>query len=209
MINSIIFDFDGVIHDTITIGYNINKIRDPNLTLDGYKDFFNGNLFANFNKQGEKKEKQVLDEFYELQEKEFENLRIEEGIKEELLKLNSRFNLFIVTSNKEITLKKYFENNNLTFIFKEILGLETHKSKEEKFKILINKYKMNKQNSIFITDTLGDILEANRMNLNTIAVDFGFHERKRLEKGNPIKIVSTFREILPSIEEISKIAQVN
>ena len=72
-----------------------------------------------------------------------------------------------------------------------------------KFQHLFEKYNLNKDNVLFITDTLGDILAANKIGIKTIAVDFGFHERERLEKGNPLRIVSQFEDLLPSVEEFS------
>ena len=45
MINAVIFDFDGVIHDTPKLAYSINNKIDPGLTFEEYKDYFNGNLY--------------------------------------------------------------------------------------------------------------------------------------------------------------------
>jgi len=39
-----------------------------------------------------------------------------------------------------------------------------------------------------------------KVNVKTIAVDFGFHDRKRLEKGHPFKIVSNFKEMKETID---------
>ncbi len=197
MIKTIIFDFDGVIHDTFELAYNINKQIDNSLTSDEYKDFFNGNIYDN-----KKVTKDAADRFFKLQNEEFEKLRINKEIKKELLKLKERFDLFIITSNMESTLKNYFENNGIMHIFKEVLGIETSHLKVEKFKYLINKYHLNKDNCIFVTDTLGDILEANKVDLNTIAVDYGFHGRKRLAKGNPIKIISDFGDLAVEIDNL-------
>jgi len=77
-----------------------------------------------------------------------------------------------------------------------------NKSKVEKFKYLFKKYKLKPEDCIFITDTLGDILEGNKVGVRTIAVDFGFHKRDRLEKGKPFKIVSSFDEILKVIGDM-------
>jgi len=199
MIKAIIFDFDGVIHDTLKIAHEVNnKINTP-LTLEGYKELFEGNLYKKL-----KTNKEMQEKFFELQSKAFATLKIEENIRSELLKLKKKYDLFIVTSNQEKTLKAYFENNNLHTLFKQILGFESHTSKEEKFKMLLEKHKLSKDNCLFVTDTLGDILEAKKMGIRTIAVDFGFHDRARLEKGNPAKIVSKFEDILPAIEELSK-----
>ena len=191
MIKTVIFDFDGVIHDTMELAYNINdRISSKGISLDEYKDYFNGNLYSS-----KKMDHSKRDEFFKLQDEEFRLLKIEEKIKEELLKLKSKYDLHIITSNKESTLKTYFHNNNLHDLFTEILGIETHKSKEEKFNILLDKYNLKKEECIFVTDTLGAILEANAVGIKSIAVTFGFHERERLEKGNPWKIIDEFEEI--------------
>ena len=42
-----------------------------------------------------------------------------------------------------------------------------------------------------------------RSSLPDPAVDFGFHERERLERDNPFKIISDFDELIPAIESIS------
>ncbi|MFA6105218.1 MAG: HAD hydrolase-like protein [Patescibacteria group bacterium] len=193
MLKSIIFDFDGVIHDTFDLVYPISQ-QIHGFTVEEYKDMFNGNLYLH-----EKINEQNSKEFIDLSVKAFKDLQIEKHIREELLKIKNKFELFIVSSNSELILNEYFENNNIIHIFKKVLGVETHRSKIEKFNALKNEYGIAKHNSIFVTDTLGDILEANKAGLNTIAVDFGFHDRTRLEKGNPLKIISDFRELLPEI----------
>jgi len=83
--------------------------------------------------------------------------------------------------------------------FTEVLGVDFHKSKVEKFKYLFQKYDLKPEEILFVTDTLGDILEANKVHVRTIAVDFGFHDRERLEKGKPFKIISGFTEMLEVI----------
>jgi phosphoglycolate phosphatase len=76
-----------------------------------------------------------------------------------------------------------------------VLGVETHKSKEVKFGIIFEETGLLKDECVFVTDTLGDILEANKVGVRTIAVTFGYHDEKRLAKGNPSVLVSDFKEI--------------
>lgn len=197
MIKAIIFDFDGVIHDTLELAYRINKKINKNISLAKYKDFFNGNIY-----QHKKITPGNIKKFFKLQNREFKKLIIRQEIKEKLLEIKKSYDLFIVSSNMEVALNNYFENNNISHIFKEVLGLESHKSKIEKFKLLMEKYGLNQENCLFVTDTLGDILEANQIGLKTIAVDFGFHERARLEQGRPLKIISDFRELSMEIKNL-------
>ncbi len=199
---AIIFDFDGVIHDTYEMAYQIDReASGGNLTREQHRDFFDGKIFEKV-VIDEEKEKAESDKFYELQKEAFKYLKIDENIKNNLEKLFKDYNLFIVSSNWEETLNDYFQSNNFTHIFKEILGAETHRSKVEKFKYLFEKYTLVADDCIFVTDTLGDILEGNKVGVKTIAVDFGFHKRDRLEKGKPFKIVSSFDEVVATIKNL-------
>lgn len=194
---SIIFDFDGVIHDTFDLAYEVNqKVLGKDITKDEYRDFFSGNIFERVEINKENSEK-----FFELQNEAFQYLKIEDNIKNNLEKLAEKYPLFIVSSNQEGALETYFKNNNFMHIFKEVLGAETHKSKVEKFKYLFEKYKLLADECVFVTDTLGDILEGKKVGLRSIAVDYGFHDRDRLEKGEPFKIVSSFDEVMETIRE--------
>ena len=74
--------------------------------------------------------------------------------------------------------------------------LWTYKSKIHKFNYLFNKYDFSPKESIFITDTLWDIIEANEVWIKSIAVEFWYHEKERLDKWNPYKMISSFDELL-------------
>ena len=71
-----------------------------------------------------------------------------------------------------------------------------------KFRKVLSDFGFKEKECIFVTDTLGDILEANEVEIPTIAVDFGYHERERLEKGKPTKIISNFEELLEIVKNI-------
>jgi len=195
---AIIFDFDGVIHDTFELAYKVNvEVFGDRFSEEDYRSLFDGNIYdkAEITEENSRK-------FFELQNDSFKSLKIEENVKENLVKLADKYLLFIISSNQEETLKTYFQNNNFTHVFKEILGSETHKSKVEKFKILFDKYGFGPNDCVFVTDTLGDIIEGNKVGVKTVGVDFGFHERERLERANPFRIVSSFDEIVEVIDEL-------
>lgn len=42
---AIIFDFDGIIHDTFELAYEIHKQFNPENTREKYRSYFDGNLF--------------------------------------------------------------------------------------------------------------------------------------------------------------------
>lgn len=192
-VKAIIFDFDGVIHDSFKFHQvKIHDFSGISLTDEEYKSLHDGNFFENTdNKVKNISWNNYRDFVYD----DMISLEIDHTIKDELIKLSNKFDLYIVSSGGKNNIKGYLEKNGVLNCFKKILGMESNTTKVDKFKTLFNYYDLTSENSIFITDTLGDILEANLVNLKSIGVDYGFHDRERLLKGNPIAIISSFEEI--------------
>lgn len=188
---AIIFDFDGVICDSFEISYKISKeFFGDDFTEENLRELLDGNVFQN-----PKITKQAAEKLFKAYNEKLKYFEMEKVVKESLEKLAEKYSLFVISSNQEESIKTYFQNNNCTHIFKEILGAETHQSKVAKFQHLFEKYQLKAEDCVFVTDTLGDILEGKEVGVEVIAVDFGFHGRDRLEKGEPFKIVSSFDEI--------------
>jgi len=196
MIKAVLFDFDGVIHNTFDRVFAINQQIKPSITVEEYLGYLDGNIYANMNIT---KEKSTM--FAKLQNETFLGMMIKQEIKEELIQLQQKHSLFIVSSASETFLKRYCQDNKLDF-FQEVLGQDTHRSKEVKFNWLMEKYGLKKEECIFVTDTLGDLKEANNVGIKSIAVDFGYHNRERLEMGNPLSIVSEFSEIRQIVDKL-------
>ena len=197
MIKAVIFDFDGVIADTYDLGRRIVKEIGHDVSEEDFKAHHDGNVFEKpkipFTDETAKKYFEVYNENITNQ-KSFFTL-------DELKNLNLNHELFIISSNDERAIINFLSDKKITS-FKEILGVTFHKSKVYKFQHVMKKYGLRKEECILITDTVGDILEANHAGIKSIAVDFGFHERERLEKGNPFRIVSNFKEMKEVIEEL-------
>ncbi len=111
--------------------------------------------------------KEEINLFWEKWKKVLLNEKIEEKAKT-FLENNLDKNFFIISSNSEDILNK----------------------------ILKNEEKINLEESIFITDSLGDLRESSEFpELKKIAVTFGVHDRERLEKGKPDFIIDDWDEI--------------
>jgi phosphoglycolate phosphatase-like HAD superfamily hydrolase len=68
------------------------------------------------------------------------------------------------------------------------MGNDVHKSKVEKIKMVFQKYGICNNDCVFITDTLGDMREATKMNVGSIGVTWGFNKPNVLKLGNPFCI---------------------
>ncbi|MBT3817044.1 MAG: HAD family hydrolase [Candidatus Magasanikbacteria bacterium] len=196
---TLIFDFDGVIHDTFEFHRgNINELFGVDVSMQEYKDMHNGNFFSDF---PDMLKDVNWNEYGDYITAKHSLLKIEQGIKDFFIKLYDKHDLHIVSSGSRFRIEEYLENQKMSHVFKEVLGKEDSLSKVVKFSMIFDKYNLTSDECMFITDTLGDIIEGNEANIKTIAVDFGFHDRALLEKGNPYKIISDFNELFDILAE--------
>ena len=115
-------------------------------------------------------------------------------------KLSEKYRLIIISSTITGPIREYMEGHNATRYFTEIMGNDVHKSKVEKIKMVFDKYGVSADDCLFITDTLGDLLEAEKTGVEGIAVSWGFHDSETLQKGNPAALVNTPEELLAEID---------
>jgi len=187
MFKSILFDFDGVLADTEKFTRELISGQGVHISDETFKSHYDGNVF----------EKPAI--HFEQAGWERFDTEYQEGIEKcrpfytakELAALKAKYAIYLVSSNKARAINKYLEYYGLDHIFNEVLGNEFHKSKVEKFKHVIQRDGLNPDECVLITDTLGDILEANKAGIKTIAIEYGFHDRERLQKGKPYKILPT------------------
>lgn len=194
----VVFDFDGVLVDTLGINFEINKETQPDLTLDEYKSFLEGNIHEAI-ASGRKK---AIPDFNDKFRARTRQLKIPMILKEILHDLSSKYILTIVSSSSDNIIKEITERENVSNFFADILGSEINKNKVLKIKMLFDKYGAKPENAIFITDTLGDIREASECNVRSIAITWGFHDKATLLKGNPFAIIDDPRALVPTIEKI-------
>jgi phosphoglycolate phosphatase-like HAD superfamily hydrolase len=72
--------------------------------------------------------------------------------------------------------------------------------KVEKFNIILEKYNVSKDETVFVTDTLGDLMESKSAGIPTIAVTYGAHNRSFFMRESHSNLVS----IVDSVEELGR-----
>lgn len=198
MLKAIIFDFDGVIVDTFDLSVKICRQNGKMVTRKQYRDHHNGNVYEEpaiiFTKEdGEK--------FYQKRHEIASHEHLF-PIENQIRKLAKKYILLILSSSREEIMHKYLKMGKIDKYFEKILGRETHKSKVEKFKMILRKYKLKPEKCIFVTDTLGDLREAKKVGVPTIAVTWGYHGKARLKKGSPNIMIHDFKELIPAINKL-------
>ena len=127
------------------------------------------------------------------------NLPMYPGIVELLNTLHDLgYILVINTSALEVNCFPLLERSNVARFFDFVATAETSKSKIEKFKIIQDRYKAEKGDMLFITDTLGDVREAEAAEILTVAVTWGAHDASYFKHDVHKNVVA----IADSVEEL-------
>ncbi|MBU2567028.1 HAD hydrolase-like protein [Patescibacteria group bacterium] len=197
----ILFDFDGVIVDTYKFCYRIINSRD-NLSETEYRARFEGNV-NNTPKQKMTVNKSTNPfDFVGQYTSELMPCKPNLDLAKVIKKLATNHTLIIISSTVSSAISEYLKLHNLSQYFTEILGNDIEKSKVKKIQDVLSRYDILPTNTVLITDTLGDIKEARECGVQSIAVTWGYHELRTLQKGNPYKIISNPSEIIDVINAL-------
>ena len=197
----VIFDFDGVLVDTLLPCWQAYIPTYGEITLEKYKSLYEGNIYETVDqKEGKVRPEDYFHE-YDLRTQERE-IKVPPELKIVLTTLALENDLAIVSSTPYKFIARVLEKEKIKEIFKDIFGMEAHTKKVIKINSLLEKYNLSPSDAVYVTDTLGDIKEAHACEVRAIAVTWGFHERETLEKGQPFRIVNLPGELLQAIKDL-------
>lgn len=199
MIKAIIFDFDGVLGNTYELNFSISKEFYPEITEQDFKDHHNGNVFEQHKIPFMEAD---IKPYFTRQKAQFTKAHLF-PLKKVLVALSKTYKLFVVSSTMDESVLYFLQLDNYHTYFEKILGATTHRSKSAKFHMIFEEYSLTPAECLFVTDTIGDILEANKVGVRTIAVSWGYHGEELLIKYNPVAIVHDEKELLQSIKSIA------
>jgi len=197
----IIFDFDGVIADSFDIVLEVKRIAIPSLTEESYRMKFNGNIV-----DAKYKEKVVEEiDFFTEYGRRFKFLDIDKNVKDVIKNLSKDFKLFIVSSTINPIIEEYLVRHGILDCFTDIISHDIETSKVKRFQMIFKKYKISPNKTIFISDTSGDINEAQEAKINFIVgILGGYQDKESLEKAEPDIIVKDFNDFSRVVQERNK-----
>jgi len=200
-IKNIIFDFDGVICQSQEYHLNkLNKLFDLDFTMEEYAGAHHGNANEVMLVQ-EKWKKVDWNKYHEEIEKDFPLKKIKPEVKKTLEELAQKYNLFIISSGHNQHIIDFLKNNEVWTLFKRALFFEDAKLKVDKFKMLENEFGISPEDTVFVTDTIGDVREAREVGYkNLIGITTGHHDEEILktddnEKNGEVKVIHSFDKI--------------
>ena len=195
----IIFDFDGVFVSNFDFHRkHIENFLEIKFSDEEFYNIHSGNVYAN---DGLGLEKFDPIEYCKKIKEELIQLPIVEGMGDVIQQVQMLGQSFIVSSGCRENIHSFFVNNGICENICTIYGVETSPSKEEKFAKILNDTGVNSDNVIFVTDTLGDLNEANALGISSIAVTWGFQRAETLQKGSPFGFANSSGDIVELIKK--------
>jgi len=202
--NLLIFDFDGVLADSFNTFYplirgGMNSIG-LSLTPDQYRNFFIGNVhqgFMDFIKDEDKHAR-----FLEFRNSNYDKYYNDEENKAKLFPESIKFLkrlgsnnciLTIASSGRQKNVESLLEASGVKDLFALIIA--NSNSKTAMLSEIMSKFHATSDETIMITDTVGDILMAKESGLKTIAVTWGFHSIGLLKTVRPDYIAKNFQAL--------------
>lgn len=205
----IIFDFDGVLADSVDVVYSMNKdavrtVLGKNLTMKEYlacfEEHINKRLALLFSlTEDEKKDfvdykAKLFPEYYTP-----ERIKLFDCAQELAIEAAKIGELWIVSSSPDDLIKAVLQPYNLIDSFAKIIG----QNRQSKNVVLERALQGREYDTVFfVTDTTGDIKETRKLSvrISTIAVTWGFHNFALLESEKPDLVVYKPEEILDFIK---------
>ena len=180
----VMFDFDGVVLPSFETCYEVRRSYEPDLSKQAYRQEFMGNVFDAV----EHKDFDAAAFFAQYQKRMME-IQPVQYIDEAIQTLSKAYHLTVVSSSLSSLIDDYLQRYSLRDFFSEILGSDVDTSKERKIESLLKTHDTPTHSAVLITDTVGDIKEAGRVGVRSIAVSWGFHDKETLAAEAPAGLV--------------------
>jgi len=199
----IIFDFDGVIVDSCRFSFNINKESIADLEYEEWKSWAEGNVYKIKLKKDQGDKAFHFNHYHKRYREQIGDLLPVEGIEDVFKKISEMgYELLIISGAGEEAIKGFLKKYDLQKYFNGVFGWETNESKSKKFKMIFEKYKIKPQETLIVTDSIGDIKEATKESVKAIGVGWGIHELERLKENGADFAAEKPEDILTGIKKI-------
>jgi phosphoglycolate phosphatase len=204
MIKLLIFDYDGVLFDTRKVAFNLikkccEKFLKKKITEKDFIEIYKSNFYDAMKKRGATREDIEKIKKYAMAELSKKQLHVHSGAISAVKKLSKTHTLAVISSNFSNVMRKNLKKAGIADNFDFIVGAEEIEDKKKKIRNLLKQTRISKPESVFITDTIGDIKEAKKAGIKTMAVTWGFHSKKILKDAKPDFVAEKSSQIVEEL----------
>jgi len=205
----LLVDFDGVIADTFELCLGIREKLGNPIAEDEYRTLFEGNIYEESKKRDQKLSKKTKSEeqrrakgdWYDYYTPGLVGIDPIKGMPDVIKKLSDSYTLVIVSSTANKPIEDYLKKHSLLQYFDKVFGSDVDHSKVVKMNMIFDEYRIKPSDCLFITDTLGDMREAERVEVKALGLPWGYHSKETLERGDFFDIIEKPSEIIPAVEK--------
>lgn len=194
------FDFDGVIADSLAAYYPVFAATCKELgfsgpaTLDAFLDVFDTNAVKGLRRAGvpfyklRKLGRCLAPRVAELNR----NVSPFPEMTPLLNHLAARHPVYVVTSNMTDTARSFLDTHGVAGL-QGVIGADIKASKVRKIRRIRKRHPG--VSSWYVGDTKGDMVEGRAAGATTVAVTWGWHDRARLQSGQPNHMVDSVKAL--------------
>ena len=192
-----LFDFDGVLVDSLglyekSVNVCLERIGKPRIaSREEFLDLFEENFYGAIAKRGVDVGEFMLAFKAVTPTLDYSLARPFSDLIPVLAELKKRHGLVIISSNSSFAIRLMLAKFGFDPYFDDVLGADFNFSKIEKILYAKGHYGTNGGHTFYVCDTAGDVREAREAGVKTVAVTWGWHPRKRLQRARPDAMIET------------------
>jgi phosphoglycolate phosphatase len=197
-----LFDFDGVLVDSLdfyvrAVGACLEAVGTPIVqSREDYLALFEGNFYEAMAARGvdlaafAQAAHEILPRF------DYDTLAPFPGMAPVLAALHRDHLLAVISSNGSQTIRAMLARFGYEACFRDVFGSDFLFSKVDKIAHALEQFGASADRTFYIGDTVGDILEARKAGVKTVAVAWGWHSREKLADARPDYLLERPEELL-------------
>lgn len=198
-----IFDFDGVLADSFEHVYEINRRAAQHvkkiLSREQYKKLFHGSFHKalSLELQLSSEEDRIFSKYkYDIYKDVYKQIELFDFSVELIQMLAKKgIKMGIVSSAYEQSIVEKITIHNIAEHFFFVAGMN-RQGKEKKIAECIKRAHVLSEESLFITDTVGDIRDAHNAGIACVAVSWGFHTVEELKTEKPEYLIYRYKDLI-------------
>ncbi|MDD5722623.1 MAG: HAD family hydrolase [Syntrophales bacterium] len=187
MKNLFIFDFDGVIADSLIlyeelVKGHLEQIGFPVITTrKEFLDLFDGNFYESLRARGVNMTAFNNAVMAAAPGIDYGRILPFDGILTVMSALAKGNTLIVISSNISSVIRTFLSRYQFDGIFDDVLGADFMLSKTKKIHHAVEKCHVLRDRTYYVGDTVGDIREGQAAGIKTVAATWGWHPKERFE----------------------------